>query len=77
MQRPMVNKQKLSLALAACKEEKKGFALQGTPTTTEAAAVWERALHRKDQGAHLGLTPRSWKVMPEGHFWSLSFPKAA
>ncbi len=29
------------------------------------------------QDTHLGLTASSWKVVPEGHFWSLSFPKAA
>ena len=26
---------------------------------------------------HLGRTASSWKVYPDGHFWSLSFPKAA
>ena len=38
--------------------------------------MWVRTASRA-QVTHLGLTASSWKVVPEGHFRSLSFPNAA
>lgn len=52
-----------------------GSVMQGSPGGEAAVARGRPALGL--QGTHLGLTARSWKVIPEGHFWSLSFPKAA